>query len=438
MSTDNERNDLQEIIDKVLAEMALEQGDSFDLDRINLADFARRAGLTRSKARTIRANGFRVLPHGRTGYRARSTVLTGYTGIIDDLLSKGVTNSEVILERIRGNGYAGGLTTVKTYIHDHLHLVPAKRRLAVEPQGNRGRRYLTLPGEAFQMDWGFVEVEDWTGATYRIACFAMICHHCARCYVEFFPNARQESLFIGMVHAFMLMGIPEYVLTDNMKSVVVRRDAEGKPVWQADYAMFMRTLGFKTKLCKPRHPFTKGKVERLVRFVKGNFLAGRTFRDITDLNEEALEWCAAQASRYRRAVDCVPAEEHAARCLPASAVLATTDEVSAYLCPVRKISFDGFVCFEGRRFGVPYWYAGSTCRVNREGDRLHIYSDDLTRELVCHPVTWSRRDSFCENQYAATEPAELPTAPVTTVISQLPPASPNPAFERFDFERRLG
>ena len=39
----------------------------------------------------------------------------------------------------------------------------------------------------------------------------------------------------------------------------------------------MKTVGFQTKLCKPRHLFTKGKVERLVRFVKDNFLAGRIF-----------------------------------------------------------------------------------------------------------------------------------------------------------------
>lgn len=33
--------------------------------------------------------------------------------------------------------------------------------------------------------------------------------------------------------------------------------------------------------------FTKGAVERLVRFVKDNFLAGRVFGTITDLNYEA-------------------------------------------------------------------------------------------------------------------------------------------------------
>lgn len=65
--------------------------------------------------------------------------------------------------------------------------------------------------------------------------------------------------------------MPATVLTDNMKSVVVRRDADGRPVWQADYAEFMGVVGFRTRLCRPRHPYTKGKVERLVRFVKGNF-----------------------------------------------------------------------------------------------------------------------------------------------------------------------
>lgn len=45
---------------------------------------------------------------------------------------------------------------------------------------------------------------------------------------------------------------------------------DGHPIRQKDYENFMKTVGFETKLCKPRHPFTKGKVERLVRFVNTN------------------------------------------------------------------------------------------------------------------------------------------------------------------------
>lgn len=36
-------------------------------------------------------------------------------------------------------------------------------------------------------------------------------------------SAKQESLFIGILHGFAQMRIPQYVLTDNMKSVVFHR-----------------------------------------------------------------------------------------------------------------------------------------------------------------------------------------------------------------------
>ena len=122
----NERHDdLQEIIDAALREMAAEEGDGFDPQACNLAEFCRRTGLTRSRARTVRAHGFRALPHGNSGRRAAPGVLAGHTGLVDDLLRKGVTNSQVIFERLLGQGYAGGLTTVKTYIAAHRDLVLA-------------------------------------------------------------------------------------------------------------------------------------------------------------------------------------------------------------------------------------------------------------------------------------------------------------------------
>ena len=109
------------------------------------------------------------------------------------------------------------------------------------------------------------------GISYQCACFAMICHHCGERYIEFFPNARQENLFIGMIHAFIYMGIPENVLTDNMKSVVIGRDVEGNPLWQKDYETFMKTIGFHTKLCKCRHPLYKGKGRKTCPLCKRKF-----------------------------------------------------------------------------------------------------------------------------------------------------------------------
>lgn len=285
------------------------------------------------------------------------------------------------------------------------------------------------------MDWGFVAVERPGGERAQMACFAMVCHHCGTPYVEFFLNARQESLFVGMLHAFSVLGVPEAVLTDIIRSVVTRRDADGNPVWQADYAALMGAVGFCTKLCKPRRLFTKGKVERLVRFVKGNFLAGRSFTDLASLNEEALLWCAEQEGRWRRVAGLAPRREHEAACMAVARPLAATAEAERYLCPRRKVSFDGFACFEGRRYGVPYWYEGRERRVGREGRVVHVYSEDLSRELVAHAASGGGADSWCEGQWSESQPEEAPTQPVGTVVEQAAPLPPKPGFERFDFGR---
>lgn len=433
---DKSSNDLTLIVAQAIEEIKSEQGPKFSMERMNLAELERRTGISRGRLRRLQANGFIDKPHGMTGRINRPTVLSGYESVLDDYLRKGVRNSSVCLDALREMGFTGSQTTVRDYLRAHLELMPAKRQ-SVEPQGNRGRRYSTDPGHSYQMDWGFAEVNvKETGEVFTAACFAMICHHCGQRYVEFFPNAKQENLFIGMLRAFTYMGVPKYVLTDNMKSVVTRRDSNGNPVWNLEYEMFMKAAGFQTKLCKPRHPFTKGKVERLVRFVKDNFLAGRTFWNYNDLNAAALQWCDRQNRTYHRAVAAIPEETHQARCLSATTALPENPELLFYMCPERRISFDGFINYEGRRFGVPYRHIGKTVRVSRRGSTLYIYTPDLKECLTTHDVTWSRRDRFCPDQYAAPiQPEELPTQRVTTAISQIEPPREDDAFSRFNFDQ---
>lgn len=430
-------NGFHDIIAQAIEEMKLEQGNNFSLDRINLAELGRRTGISRAKLRRLKQNGFAEAPHALQGRKSKQTILTGYTAILDDMLRKGITNSAVCFERLRAVGFSGGRTTVKDYIAAHRHLVPAKRQLTA-PQGNRGRRFTTEPGEAYQMDWGFTKVLDYDGSEYNVACFAMVCHHCGQCYIEFFPNAKQESLFIGMLHGFAYMGIPKYVLTDNMKSVVLHRDFDGNPVWQKDYEAFMKTVGFQTRLCKPRHPFTKGKVERLVRFVKENFLVGRVFWNITDLNRSALNWCNQQNSTFHKATAGVPQEVHYSSCSVQIRALDMDSNLLFYLCPERRISFDGFINYEGRRFGVPFSYRGTTARIMRKDDMIYIYSADLKQQLTTHDVTWSKRDRFCKDQYATMEqPEEFPTMPVKAEIVRLPEPEPSLSFEKFNFDKEV-
>ena len=151
-----------DIVSRVLEDMKAEQGEKFNLEKVNLAELKRRTGLSRGKLRKMKRDGFKKKRHGSAGKRAQVTVLSGFTGVIDDYLRKDVANSEVIYDRLQELGYQGGKTQIKVYISAHKNLLPAKRQI-VSPQGNRGRRYSTGPGESYQMDWGFVNVVDSSG-----------------------------------------------------------------------------------------------------------------------------------------------------------------------------------------------------------------------------------------------------------------------------------
>ena len=264
------------------------------------------------------------------------------------------------------------------------------------------------------MDWGFVDVEDEEGNEWRSACFVMVCHHCGFRYVEFFPNARQENLFIGMIHSFALMGIPRRVLTDNMKSVATGRDAVGNVIYNREYDEFQHLLGFRTDLCKVAHPFTKGSVERLVRYVKGNFIQARRFLNVTDLNEKALAWCMEKNGKVLRERQCIPMEEHKQE-KEGMIQMCDVSILLPYLAPFRSISFDGYVEYEGRRFGVPYSYSERKARVMRSGSKLKILTAEgnLVKE---YPVDWSKASKSCPEQWLPVEGPSMPEEKPTTAV----------------------
>ena len=57
------------IIAQAIAEMEEANGEFSSIDEINLAELSRRTGLSRSKLRRLKANGFRETPHGLVGQR---------------------------------------------------------------------------------------------------------------------------------------------------------------------------------------------------------------------------------------------------------------------------------------------------------------------------------------------------------------------------------
>jgi transposase len=52
----------------------------------------------------------------------------------------------------------------------------------------------------------------------------------------------------------------------------------------------VRGLRLSIDACPPRDPQKKGIVEAGVKYVKGNFLPTRSFRDMADLNAQVRDW----------------------------------------------------------------------------------------------------------------------------------------------------
>jgi hypothetical protein len=84
------------------------------------------------------------------------------------------------------------------------------------------------------------------------------------------------------------------VIIDNPKCAITRACTRD-PVVQRSYAECAEGYNFKIDPCPPADPAKKGVVESGVKYVKGNFLPTRTFRDLADLNAQAYRWVLEEA-----------------------------------------------------------------------------------------------------------------------------------------------
>jgi hypothetical protein len=86
--------------------------------------------------------------------------------------------------------------------------------------------------------------------------------------------------------------VPQELLFDQMKAVITRdlRLEGGALVRNAEFLRFAHHWRFTPRACRPYRAQTKGKVERPVRYLRGNFVYGRTFLHDADLDRQRQAW----------------------------------------------------------------------------------------------------------------------------------------------------
>lgn len=234
-------------------------------------------------------------------------------------------------------------------------------------------RFETAPGEQAQVDWGQVSVA-LGGVRTRVHVFVMTLGYSRRGYAEGYLNERMASLLSAHERAFEHFGgVCQTLLYDRMRTVVAGLIEDGSRArLNETFSAFADHWGFAVRLCRPYRAKTKGKVESGVKYVKGNFVPGRSFADLDDFNAQLAAWQAEVADvRVHGTTHQQPIDRFADE---AQALIAYAGRRSFLQAMVRerKVAEDWLVSIDANRYSVPFGLIGKTVQVTREGERWVI------------------------------------------------------------------
>lgn len=89
-------------------------------------------------------------------------------------------------------------------------------------------------------------------------------------------------------------GVFPILIPDNPKAIVKKADAV-EPLFSDEFLEYAQSRGFEIDPARVRKPRDKAKVERQVRYVRGNYFAGENFRSLEEARVEARRWCSEDA-----------------------------------------------------------------------------------------------------------------------------------------------
>jgi transposase len=361
-------------------ELWLEIRRLFHRERVARKAIARRLGVdVKTVRRALRAKE----PPGTAARGKRPSILDPYKGRIRALLEEHPDLSAVrILEEIRKEGYPGQITVVRLYVAT----LREKTRQA----------YLKLtfaPGDAAQVDWGHCGTIEEAGHVRRLSVFAMVLCHSRMLSVTFTLSQSLDELLRGHQEAFRAFsGCPSRVIYDNMRTVVLSR-AEDRIRFHPRFLDFAAHYLFKPVLCRPGQPQEKGRIERAISYIKRNFLAGRSFAGLRDLNAQAKRWLDEVAnvrlhgSTRKRPVDLFEEEKSLLAALPARPY------DTRILRPV-LVSPDARVAFETNTYTVPPDVVGKRLVLRASGGEVRVYQGD--REVARHVRCFGRHEDIVD------------------------------------------
>jgi len=259
-------------------------------------------------------------------------------------------------------------------------------------------RLETTMGEQAQVDWGVFGKVPVKNGIRSLSGFVMVLSWSRAIYLEFFYDQTLASFLTGHNHALAWFGgSPRVALYDNLKSVVLERTGDAIR-FNPEFLAFANKAGFEPRPVGVRRGNEKGRVERAIRYIRDNFFAGRSFKNLDDLNEQARRWC--ETASLERPCPADPAlrvgqafhlEKPSLRQLPG--VLPAAEERLTLRVP--KVPL---LRIDGNDYAVPSACAHRVVGVRLSHEKVAIECEGVL--VAEHTRSWDKRILVDENGYS--------------------------------------
>ena len=210
------------------------------------------------------------------------------------------------------------------------------------------------------------------GKTLTAQCAALSLAYSRRLFVRYYLRfTRLEAKHFLLQAAQFMDGTCPRCVIDNT-SVMVVGGAGADAVFAPEMEAFAATLGFKFMAHRINDPNRKARIERPFFYVQTNFLPGRSFADLDDVNAQALRWCIEVTNaKPKRSLGQSPEAAYALE-------WAALRRLPAVLPPVyevleRVVDLYGFVSVDTVRYSVPERLVGKTVTVYKHYERVEIH-----------------------------------------------------------------
>lgn len=177
-------------------------------------------------------------------------------------------------------------------------------------------------------------------------------------------------------------GVPHTIKIDNLKAAVLEANFYN-PTYQTEYLKFSVHYNFSPDPCKVYHAKGKALVENGIKFVKYNFFAGRSFKDIDDCNRKLQDWMKDKAQRIHGTIKRKPfevfqlEEKKKLRQLP-------FEVYELYEWSENRLHPDCYLRVDKSFYSAPFNYIGEKLFVRKSRNFVEIYNSKL--EKICtHP-----------------------------------------------------